>query len=70
MWKVTIIESERGWGQKVDEVKTFNDYESAKRFQLDFNKDNNDDYAPDWYMVAYDPVFDSSEVDKKLMQGV
>lgn len=66
MWKVTIIESERGWGQRVDDVKEFKSYEEAKRFQLDFNKQNDEDFVPDWYMVARDPVFDSAAIDKAL----
>lgn len=66
MWKVTIIESERGWGQRVDEVKEFKDYETAKKFQLEFNSHNVEDEAPDWYMVARDPVFDSTEIDAWL----
>jgi len=66
MWKVAIIESERGWGQKVDEVREFKSYEDAKIFQLEFNKQNDKDCVPDWYMVAKDPVFDSTEVDKQL----
>lgn len=66
MWKVTIIESERGWGQRVDEVKSFTTYEEAKKFQIDFNAENNKNYVPDWYMAARDPVFDSTEIDKKL----
>ena len=66
MWKVTIIESERGWGQRVDEVKEFKSYEAAKKFQIEFNKENNLLSVPDWYMVARDPVFDSTEIDKKL----
>lgn len=66
MWKVTVIESERGWGQRVDEVKEFKSYEEAKRFQLDFNKQNDEDFTPDWYMVAHNPTFDSSEIDKQL----
>ena len=70
MWKVAIIESERGWGQKVDDVKSFETYEKAKEFQLKFNESNNEDWAPDWYMVAKDPVFDSTEIDKKLMRRV
>lgn len=66
MWKVTIIESERGWGQKVDEVKEFNSYEDAKKFHMEFNKENTATVVPDWYMAALEPVFDSTEVDKKL----
>ena len=66
MWKVIIIESERGWGQRVDEVKEFKSYEEAKKFQIEFNKENNLLSVPDWYMAARDPVFDSTEIDKKL----
>lgn len=50
--KVHIIESERGWGQKVDEVREFDTYEEALAFCEDFNKDNNLPYVPDWYMYA------------------
>lgn len=51
-YKVEIIESERGWGQRIDEIKYFDSEESAKSFCTDFNKDNNASTAPDWYMVA------------------
>ena len=67
MWKVTIIESERGWGQRVDSIETFDTYEEAKKYQINFNKQNTGLVTPDWYMVAHDPVFDSTEIDKKLM---
>jgi hypothetical protein len=56
MWKVAIIESERGWGQRVDEVKEFKTYEEAKAFQIKFNAENIEDSVPDWYMVASDPA--------------
>ena len=52
MTKVVIIESELGWGQRVDEVKKFPTREEAEKFVADFNKDNTADEAPDWYMVA------------------
>ena len=60
VWKVQIIESERGWGQKVDETKEFKTFEEARKFQKDFNKPNEEDYAktkfvPDWYMYATEP---------------
>ena len=45
VWKVQIIESERGWGQKVDETKEFKTFEEARKFQKDFNKPNEEDYA-------------------------
>jgi hypothetical protein len=66
MWKVTLIESERGWGQRSGGIKEFETYEAAKKFQLEFNSANIEEYAPDWYIVAQDPVFDSTEIDKKL----
>jgi hypothetical protein len=53
---VSIIESERGWGQKVVDIKEFDSSDEAWRFVEDFNKDNNKDTVPDWYMVASDPV--------------
>lgn len=55
MWKVIIIESERGWGQRVDEIVSFDTYEEAKAYQIEFNKENDLDHVPDWYMVAKDP---------------
>jgi hypothetical protein len=54
-WRVNIIESERGWGQKVEDVKFFDDEQSAIDFVTNFNKDNNLDYVPDWYMFADEP---------------
>jgi hypothetical protein len=60
MWIVNIIESERGWGQKVDEVKKFDTFEEAKAFQEKFNEVNQEDFektgiVPDWYMMAETP---------------
>lgn len=58
--KVVIIESERGWGQKVDEVKYFDSMDEAYEFQKKYNADNPprdaNGWAPDWYMQAQDPV--------------
>ena len=50
--KVVIIESERGWGQRIDETKEFPTYEEAVAFCEEFNKDNNQSTVPDWYMRA------------------
>lgn len=52
MTTVHIIESERGWGAKVDEVKEFPNYQAAKEFCDEFNAKNNLSYVPDWYMHA------------------
>jgi hypothetical protein len=51
-YRVEIIESERGWGTKIDEVKYFDSEEDAKFFCKNYNKDNPDGPAPDWYMIA------------------
>ncbi len=50
--KVYIIESERGWGQKVIEIKQFSSRKKAEAFVLEFNKPNNKASVPDWYMIA------------------
>ena len=54
MIKVYIIESERGWGQRVEEVKEFATSEEAEAFCRKYNSENNPpmDPAPDWYMYA------------------
>lgn len=57
-WRVDIIESERGWGQRVDDRKYFDEECDAIMFVADFNKDNNLPSAPDWYMYACDPVME------------
>lgn len=55
-WKVQVIESERGWGQRVDETKYFFTSEEATTFVVDYNKQNTAHSAPDWYMQANDPT--------------
>lgn len=56
--KVEIIESERGWGQKVDEVKVFKGktkgqaLDKAEKFVKKFNSKNTETEVPDWYMYA------------------
>ena len=54
-WRVDIIESERGWGQKIEDTKFFDSETEAKKFVKDFNSKNDKDYVPDWYMYATDP---------------
>jgi hypothetical protein len=55
-FRVDIIESERGWGQKIDEQRFFNDANEAYKFVEEFNAQNTAPAAPDWYMYAQDPV--------------
>jgi transcriptional regulator CtsR len=50
--KVYIIESERGWGQKIDEIKKFESEEEADKFIKKFNSKNDKNIVPDWYMYA------------------
>ena len=50
--KVAIIESEAGWGRKIDEIREFETMEEAEDFVDDFNSYNTATKAPDWYMIA------------------
>ena len=50
--QVEIIESEAGWGAKVDEVKVFDTPQLAAEFIQEFNSKNNESTTPDWYMYA------------------
>lgn len=49
---VHVIESERGWGQKIDEVRIFPSLEEAEAYVTEFNSRNTKDTVPDWYMRA------------------
>jgi hypothetical protein len=52
-YRVDIIESERGWGQKLDESIYFDNADEALQYAEEYNrKHNNLDYVPDWYMRA------------------
>lgn len=59
---VDIIESERGWGAKVDEIKEFDTWEQADKFITEYNNKycpplKPGESVPDWYMYAkYDGV--------------
>ncbi len=63
MIEVSIIESERGWGQKVDETKLFKTVELADAFVEEYNKRNNEDTVPDYYTFA--KVTNYRAVDKR-----
>ena len=50
---VEIIESERGWGSKVDEKIYFDNEAEAREYARAYNaKHNTETSAPDWYMRA------------------
>lgn len=53
MFKVHIIESERGWGSKVDDTEVFETEAEREKFIAEYNAKNNLDYVPDiyWYAV-------------------
>lgn len=52
-YQVNIVEYEAGWGSKIDERKYFDNEAEAKKFVKDYNaKYNNEESAPDWYMIA------------------
>jgi hypothetical protein len=58
-WRVNIIESERGWGRKIDDVKHFGSEAEAVEFVRTYNAKNQPHdaagRAPDWYMQAEGP---------------
>jgi hypothetical protein len=51
-YRVDLIESERGWGQKIDETIYFDNEAEARKYCEDFNARNTEAVAPDWYMRA------------------
>lgn len=50
--RVNILEYERGWGSRIDEVKYFDNEPEARAFVVKFNSKNTASTAPDWYMIA------------------
>lgn len=50
--KVPVIESERGWGSKVDDHMVCLSNADANEFIKEFNAENNQPTVPDWYMYA------------------
>lgn len=52
LYTATIIESERGWGQRVDGTREFKTKKGRDNFIKRFNSVNNEPTTPDWYMYA------------------
>lgn len=50
--KIPVIESERGWGSKIDDYMVCLSNEDAKNFCKEFNAENTEKSTPDWYMRA------------------
>ncbi len=63
-YRVDDIESERGWGQKVDESHYFRTEQEAKDYVTKFNSRNTATTVPDWYMRAEGPT--TVYIDEKL----
>lgn len=53
--KVAVIESEAGWGSKIDDWMICQSVEDAKKFETEFNSENNKPSTPSWYMRADGP---------------
>jgi hypothetical protein len=51
-YRVDIIESERGWGSKIDDTIYFDNEAEAREYCQQFNSRNTEAVAPDWYMRA------------------
>lgn len=54
VYRVDIIESERGWGSRLDEVLYFDNEQEAREYCLKYNTNNTAPIfpVPDWYMIA------------------
>ena len=48
--KIAVIESEAGWGRKIDDYMVCLSIEDAKTFEKDFNSENKASSTPKWYM--------------------
>jgi len=53
VYKVSMTEYERGWGQTPWGDAYFDNEAEARQYAIDYNKEhNNQDHVPDWYVVA------------------
>lgn len=51
-WKVTVIESERGWGQRIEAIRYFKTQGKAQKYADSINKQNTATEVPDTYWRA------------------
>lgn len=49
IYKIALIESEKGWGRKVDDYMLCLSIEDAKLFKSEYNSKNTSSYTPDSY---------------------
>jgi hypothetical protein len=64
--KVPVVESEAGWGRKIDDWMVCQSMEDAKLFEEEFNSVNEDGPAPDWYMQVEGEPVEISLSDKQM----
>lgn len=50
--RIPVIESERGWGRRIDDHMVCLSVEDAMEFKKEFNAKNTAEATPDWYMVV------------------
>jgi len=48
--KIAVVESEAGWGRKIDDWMVCKSVEDAELFRTEFNSKNTSKSVPDWYM--------------------
>jgi len=63
-YRVRYTEYERGWGSRPDGFDDFDSLDEATEHARQFNAQNTASTAPDWYMVASEPVFVDADVTK------
>ena len=63
-YRVRYTEYERGWGSRPEGFDDFDTFEAARKAQERFNSKNTAESAPDWYMIADNPVFVDADVTK------
>ena len=55
-WAVVMLESERGWGSRVEDTVYFETKDEAEVFRKEYNEQhNNEPIVPNWYIVALEP---------------
>ena len=73
--RIAVVESEAGWGRKIDDWMVCLTVEDAMLYEKEFNSKNTADSVPDWYMqVEGDPEpieltdkqFDKLVTDKRV----
>lgn len=60
-YRVTLWESEAGWGRKPFLDRDFDSFEEAQNYYRAENAKNNLSYVPDYYIYAEAPVLVDAE---------